>query len=201
MKVIKINLQNTLDTDIHLIANLLKSGKVLVLPTDTIYGLSAITTNKDSLKKIYKIKQRSPKTQKHLILLVSDFEMIKQYCKLSNNQQKYLQKEWAKPRALTVILKSKTNQTSKLISDDNGSAIRKPKNDFLLKLIKLTKEPIVSTSLNITGQKVLESVNNVNNYFTKTKPDIVIDAGPLPLSKPSRIIDIRNLDNINIIRN
>ena len=74
------------------------------------------------------------------------------------------------------------------------------KNDFLLVLIKALDTPIVSTSLNITGQKELEDVLKVNEYFKDKKPDVIIDAGKLNKQKPSKIVNLMDMDNIQIIR-
>jgi tRNA A37 threonylcarbamoyladenosine synthetase subunit TsaC/SUA5/YrdC len=59
--------------------------------------------------------------------------------------------------------------------------------------------PIVSTSFNISGKKVLDKLDNLENYFKKEKPDLVIDAGALK-AEPSKLIDIRNLDDVKILR-
>jgi L-threonylcarbamoyladenylate synthase len=201
MKTIKIDLNNFTDEDIDAVANVLKDNKVIVLPTETVYGLSAIATSQSAIDKIYKIKKRTPKQQKHLIILVRSFCMIKRCCFLSKRQYDYLKKEWSKKRALTAILKGRDNLGIKeLISEDKGIAVRLPKNDFLLSLIKALDTPIVSTSLNITGQKELEDVSKVSEYFKDKKPDVIIDAGKLNKQKPSKIVNLMDMDNIQIIR-
>jgi len=81
-------------------------------------------------------------------------------------------------------------------------AVRLPnllKNDFLVKMIRGMKVPIVSTSLNISGEKNLESVSNLDNYFKRTKPDLVIDAGMLK-TKPSRLVDLTDVTDIEVLR-
>jgi L-threonylcarbamoyladenylate synthase len=201
MKTIKIDLNNFTDEDIDAVANVLKDNKVIVLPTETVYGLSAIATSQSAIDKIYKIKKRTPKQQKHLIILVRSFCMIKRCCFLSKRQYDYLKKEWSKKRALTAILKGRDNLGIKeLISEDKGIAVRLPKNDFLLSLIKALDTPIVSTSLNITGQKELEDVSKVSEYFKDKKPDVIIDAGKLNKQKPSKIVNLMDMDNIEVIR-
>lgn len=206
MKIIKIDLENYTKENIKLIAQELKNGQVVVLPTDTVYGLSAIVASQKAIDKIYKIKKRTSKQQKHLILLVKSFCMLRRCCYLSKKQYDYLKKGWAKNRALTVILKGRDimnkngDKTKEIISDDEGIAVRLPRNRFLLDLIKMINEPIVSTSLNITGEDDLKDITKVDEYFKKTKPDVVIDAGILPKRKLSKLINLMDINNIEVIR-
>jgi len=110
MEVIKIDLDNFSKKDIELITEEMRKGKVVVLPTDTIYGLSAIATSKKVIRKIYRVKKRKLKHQKHLILLVKSLCMVRRYCFLSKKQYDHLKKRWIRgERALTVILRGRRN--------------------------------------------------------------------------------------------
>jgi len=208
MKVIKIDLENYGKSEVAVVAEEILAGRVVVLPTDTIYGLSAIVTNKKAIKKIYKIKKRTPEQQKHLLLLVKSFCMVRRYCYLSKKQYDYLKTRWQEgQRALTVVLRGRKDyfrdkkiDLAELISDDDGVAVRRPNNKFLLDVLKAVDEPIVSTSLNITGQPDLKNIKNIEKYFKETKPDVVIDAGILPEKKPSRLEDLRNVNGIKVYR-
>ncbi len=208
MKVIKVDLDNFSKEDIEIIAEEILAGRVVVLPTDTIYGLSAITTDKKAIRKIYRIKKRTLKQQKHLILLVKSFCMVRRYCYLSLKQHRYLKERWKRgQRALTVILRGRRSYFQErdinlfeLISDDNGVAMRRPNNKFLLALLKEVDEPIVSTSLNITGKEDLRDISKVDKYFIEVKPDVVVDAGFLPKQKPSRLEDLRDMGNVKVYR-
>ncbi len=208
MKVIKVDLDNFSKKDIEVVAGEIRKGKVVVLPTDTIYGLSAIVTSKKAIRKIYRVKKRKLEQQKHLILLVKSFCMVRRYCFLSKRQYDYLKGRWMEgERALTVILRGKRGYFQEkeidlveLIDDDDGVAVRRPSNKFLLELIKIVGEPIVSTSLNITGQPDLKDISQLEKYFQDTKPDIIIDAGELPKQKPSRLEDLRDMENVKVYR-
>ena len=78
--------------EIDLIADYLKQGKVVVLPTDTLYGLSCVATNKKGIAKIHKIKKSSSK--KPLLVLIKGYCMLKDYAKVSKKQEEYLRKIW-----------------------------------------------------------------------------------------------------------
>ncbi len=206
MKRIKIDLKN--GGEVKMIAGEILAGKVVVLPTDTVYGLSAIVTDKKAIRKIYRIKKRKSEQQKHLILLVKSFCMVRRYCYLSPKQYNYLKERWTKnKRALTVILRGRRDYLHKrgidlpeIISADDGLAVRRPNSKFLLALLEEVDEPIVSTSLNITGKPDLKNLSEIDDYFTDAKPDTVVDAGILPERKPSRLEDLRDMKNIKIFR-
>ncbi len=213
MQEIKIDLKKFGRKEVRIVAEEIKKGKVVVLPTDTVYGLSAICTNPKSLNKINQIKQRTAikKREKHFILLVKSFCMIRRYCYLNKKQYDFLKKEWTKNRSLSVILKKRSevvlsNKTiykiGDTISNNDGVAVRLPQNNFLIQLIKAMDEPIVSTSLNITGEKPLENVtiDKLKKYFKNYQPDIFINAGKLAKQKPSKLVDIRNMKAIKILR-
>ena len=208
MKIIKININKITQEKIDLIAGYLKSGKVIVYPTDTVYGLGCDARNAEAIKKINKIK--GEKGNKPLIALISDFGMLKKYCFVNTLQMEYLKSVWEKPhpslslvrrgvlRPVTVILKRRPILPDELTGGLNSIAIRLPKNDFLIKIINQAGFPVVSTSLNKKGGKPLLEVKNLEKYF-KYLPDLAVDAGTLK-GKPSRLVDIRDIKNVKIIR-
>jgi len=206
MKKIKIDIQDISKEQIDLIIDYLKQGRVVVLPTDTIYGLHCLATNRRAINKIYRIKKRSKR--KPLLILVSSIAMLKRYCYVSNKQLEYLKKIWpgqpqfiktgSKP--VTVTLKSKRILPEELTGGRDSIAVRLPKNEFLLKIINKVKVPIISTSLNISGEKDLTNLNNIGKYFKANKPDLIVNASESNMSQPSKLIDLRDINNIKILR-
>ena len=197
MEYLKINLKKIAKDEIDLIVDYFKRGKVIVYPTDTIYGLGGLATDKKAIKKIFKIKGRIEK--KPFLILVNSFKMLKKYCWVSRKQEKYLRKTWRGARAVSVILRKKRNLPYELTGGQETIAVRLPKSEFLLKILSGINQPIVSTSLNKSGHKNLDSVSHLDNYFKKAKPDLVVDAGVIK-ARPSRLIDIRDIGDIKILR-
>ncbi|MDD5290842.1 MAG: L-threonylcarbamoyladenylate synthase [Patescibacteria group bacterium] len=197
METIKINLKKITKNEIDLIIGYLKRGKIIVYPTDTIYGLGCLATNRKAINRIFKIKGRE--RRKPLLILVNGFKMLKKYCFVSKEQEKYLAKIWKSARPASVILRKKGNLPAELTAGGETIAVRLPKVKFLIKILNEANKPIVSTSLNLSGQKSLDSVSRLDNYFKKRKPDLIIDAGVMK-AKPSRLIDVRDLKNIVILR-
>lgn len=187
----------------------IKNGKVAVLPTDTVYGLSCIAVNKKAIDRIYKIKKRDK--DKPLLVLVGSYHMLHDYFFVSVKQEKFLRTVWPpktkdigspdlKLRPTTVILKSRGKFPENLNAGSENVAVRLPNDKFLATLIKQIGAPIVSTSLNISGKENLTSLEALDTYFKKEKPDLVVDSGKLKNKKPSKLLDIIDMDNIKKIR-
>lgn len=195
IKTIKVNTSKFTQEQIDLIVDCLKRGQVIAYPTDTVYGLGCDAGNIEAIKKINKIK--GEKGKKPLLVLISDFKMLQKYCFFNQKQEEYLRDVW--PGPVTVILKRKPILPTELTGGLNSIAVRLPKNDFLIKIIKAAGFPLVSTSLNKKGEKPLLDVNNLEKHF-KYPPDLVIDAGAAKRIKPSKLIDLRDIENVKILR-
>jgi L-threonylcarbamoyladenylate synthase len=195
MKIIKLNFANPKNQEIGLIAGFLKEGKVIVYPTDTIYGLGCLATDKKAVAKIYRIKKRAKK--KPLLVLIADFKMLNKYFKVDKKQAAYLRKIW--PGKVSVILNKKTTLPDDVSAGLSNVAVRLPKSEFLTKMIKEAGAPLVSTSLNLSGKKPLDQIGDLTRHFPGAGIDLAIDAGARP-GKPSRLINLRDLKNIKILR-
>jgi L-threonylcarbamoyladenylate synthase len=165
------------------IVSLLKSGAIGLLPTDTIYGLSAVAMKKDAVEKIHNLKKRDDK--KPLIVLVSSIKQF-QLLGINDSQPKAIKKYWPGPLSVIfesfVILKWLDLGTKSL-------AVRMPDNKELLDLIKKTG-PIVSSSANLQGQKPASSVKEAEEFFGSSL-DFYVDVGPLE-GQPSTLAKIEN---------
>ncbi|MDD4900885.1 MAG: L-threonylcarbamoyladenylate synthase [Patescibacteria group bacterium] len=215
MQTIKIDINKITDEQVDLVADCLKRGRVIAYPTDTIYGLGCDAGNSSAVEKIKKIKGPAfapptprlrwvskasageGKRKKPFIILVGDFKMLQQYCVVDEEQMEYLKKTW--PGPVTVILKSKRNLPDELTCGRDSLAVRLPASDFLVKIISKAGLPIVSTSLNKSGEPALNSVASLEKYFSEL-PDLAIDAGECKNAKPSRLVDLREVRNVKVIR-
>ena len=196
MKIIKLKLNKTTTEHIEVIIDFLKRGKVIVYPTDTVYGLGCLATDMEAVRKISRIKQR-PVGQAYLILIDS-LIMAKKYAFINTKQEKYLAKIW--PGPVTVVLSSRGNLPLEVTGGKDTIAIRLPKSEFLGKIIGAVKVPIISTSVNLSGDENIPALADLEKYFKKDKPDLVIDAGPAKSKKSSRLIDLTDIGNIKILR-
>lgn len=196
MKYLNINLKDVQKKQFEEIVSYLQKGGVIIYPTDTLYGIGCLADNKKAINKIFKIKKRGKKHP--LLILVHSYCTLKKYCYVSKRQDEYLRKIW--PGKYSVILKHRGLLPEEVTGGLDSLAVRLPKNDFLIKILKKVKTPLVSTSVNISGEKSLFDVSNIEKYFKKDKPDLVIDAGILKTKKSSKLIDLQDIDNIKRLR-
>ncbi len=160
-------------------ADAVKGGKILVCPTDTVYGLVCDADNREAVKKLFKIKKRD--SGKKVPIFVRDIKAAKKLAYISKKQEEFLKKVW--PGKLTAVLKSKKGGTIGLRTSDYK---------LISQLLKESGKSLTGTSANISGKpatgeikKVVEQFDNQNN-----QPDLVIDAGNLPKSKTSTVINL-----------
>jgi L-threonylcarbamoyladenylate synthase len=172
--------------DNNMLAQKLKTGKIAVIPTDTIYGLSAGAFLPASVEKIYQLKKRDPK--KPLIILISSIEDLKLFeIKFDAKTKKVLEKVW--PGKVSVILPFSNKKFYYLHRGQKSLAFRMPKKENLLKFLKMTG-PLVSTSANVENLPFAKTIPEAKKCFGK-KVDIYVNEGKLN-SKPSKLIRIEN---------
>jgi len=184
MKIVKVknvNLEN--------LAGEIKKGKVIIFPTDTVYGLITDATNKKAVDNISQIKKREK--QKPIPIFVKDIKQAKRIAKINKNQEKFLKKAW--PGKVTAILERKK---AKLYGVDKKTiGLRVPKYNLILRLIETLDCPLTGTSANISGKAANTRIKEVIKQFKnrKLQPDLIIDAGNLKKSKPSKVIDLTGI--------
>lgn len=173
-------------------ARSLKKGRVLVLPTDTIYGLSCRADDKKAIKKIFLLKKRDHISA--LLVLVNSLAMLKKYVFVSSDQVKKIKDYWQNgERPTTVILRHRGLLPKELTGTSDGLALRLPKSKFLIKILGRVGVPLVSTSLNASGEKTITDLSNLLPQFPTAARDLdlVIDSGKSKRRQPSRLIDLR----------
>lgn len=188
MITIKLNLKNKKEV-LKISKDYIKNGKIVVFPTDTVYGIICDATNKKAVAKIFKIKKRQ--LQKHLPVFVKNIEMAKNFAKINKKQEKFLKKVW--PGKITVILEKKQRKKTKIHGTAPKTiALRIPNYGPLNLLLKNIDTPLSQTSTNISGKEPLQNAKEIIKEFQKEKykPDLIIDTKKLPKSKPSTIIDL-----------
>lgn len=158
----------------------LKNGKIVIIPTDTVYGFSGIVlpgSPLDGDSKIKKIKGRAE--TKPFIQLIASPEDIKNYT--NDDIPKKLLSYW--PGPLTIIVNNKNQDKDGL----KTIAFRCPGDEWLRKIIASTGFPIYSTSVNRSGSPVLDTEEQIKSEFEKDVDLIVLD-GDKKNAVPSTIV-------------
>ena len=124
----------------------LKDGKVILSPTDTIWGLACDATSEKAIARIQEIKKRD--ISKNFILLVSSLRMLEKYVKVPQEIIAFLEAE----KYPTSVIYQEVYTTELPLAKDHSIAFRIVQDDFCQALINALGKPIVSTSANISGE-------------------------------------------------
>ena len=200
MKIIYLNKENKTKTS-TIILDYLKKGEVVVMPTDTIDGLSVRADDEKGVEKIYSIKKRDK--NKPLLVLVSSMTMLKKYCYLNKMQEKKIKEICQDDRPSSVILKHKNILASNITPNTPYLAVRLPKSVFLRKIIRALDVPIVSTSVNISGQRNISGREACDKFISGPKPAAVVlsEENNNVDQIASRLLSLDEQANIKILRN
>ncbi len=173
--------------------NILAEGGVIIYPTDTLYGFGADATSDEAIEKIYRIKGRSGPVS----VMTANTQMAIHWMDISSKQI-----EIVKPYlggAQTLIIPVKDNiVSSKILGENHTLGIRIPKNNFCNELSFQFSKPIISTSVNRTGEQPMNDPVQIASLFS-SEVNLLIDAGTLPESKGSTIYQLKD-NNIIILR-
>ena len=198
MKVIQVDLNKDYTEALKETVAVLKSGGVIIYPTDTLYGIGCNALDEKAVKKVFEIKERS--LSKPLPMLVRNIKWVKELGYVNKRSAKILDKVW--PGRVTVILPKREIVPDILTSGHKTVGMRVPDYPLLDELLRMFGYPIVSTSANISGQEPTQDINEIIEIFSRRltrQPDMVLDVGILPKSEPSTVIDL-TADKPKIIR-
>ena len=167
----------------------IKSGELIIYPTDTVYGLGAIISNEESINNIYFAKSRSFNSP--LIALLSSVDKVDEVAEVSVEDRELLNKLakafW--PGALTVILRKKDYIPEIMVSGGNTIGVRIPNLDLAIKIIDLAGGVLATTSANISGEPSPKSYEELSEAI-RSKVNLLIDGGKCKLGEVSTIIDL-----------
>ncbi|MEK7579829.1 MAG: L-threonylcarbamoyladenylate synthase [Patescibacteria group bacterium] len=197
MKVIEVDLKNDFSKALDETFAVLKLGGVIVYPTDTLYGLGTNALEAGPVERIFKIKARAK--DKPLPIIVKNLNWAKELAYIYEKEEKILKSVW--PGPITVILPKKNIVPSAVTAGKSGVALRISKNHFVDKLLGRFGYPLTATSANISGEEPSMKISEIVEVFKNVhnKPDLIIDAGDLPQSEPSTVLDLTS-DKPKILR-
>ncbi|HUQ30275.1 MAG TPA: L-threonylcarbamoyladenylate synthase [Candidatus Paceibacterota bacterium] len=178
-------------------ADVLRSGGVVLYPTDTLYGLGADALSNEAVDRVYAVKGRDPKKPMHAI--VKSVETAQSYGEITEEARRLAARFW--PGPLTLVLKKKSVVRTGIARDMDTIGLRVPQNQFCRALCEAFGGLITTTSANISGAppvfRPADILAQLGNHADRI--DLVIDAGVLPESKPSTLIDL-STDTLTLLR-
>ncbi|MDR2833155.1 MAG: threonylcarbamoyl-AMP synthase [Streptococcaceae bacterium] len=178
-------------------SELIKSGKLVAFPTETVYGLGADATNEQAVKKVYEAKGRP--SDNPLIVHVDGLEMVEKYAAFIPEITRVLaSKYW--PGPLTMILPLKENTLSSVVTGGLRTvAFRMPNNQATLALIKTSKLPLVGPSANTSGKP---SPTTSGHVFHDLNGKIagILEGGQSQIGVESTVLDLSIEGEATILR-
>jgi L-threonylcarbamoyladenylate synthase len=176
-------------------AEVIRTGGVLLYPTDTIYGLGCDALNGPAIQRVFEIKRRAD--DKPALVLIQDGAMLDMLAEEFPPIASRLAKRFW-PGPLTIIFKSRWDLHPLLTGSGGRVGVRIPDNDFCRRLLRETGVPIVSTSANISGTEGPGDIGSLRSLFGSLV-DLVVDGGEPVSNKPSTVVDVSD-GSLRIVR-
>jgi L-threonylcarbamoyladenylate synthase len=175
----------------------LKNGKVIAIPTDTVYGLAVDAKNFEAVENLYRLKKREK--NKPLAIFLKNLEQIKKLFIIEDITKKLIEKYL--PGKLTIVCKIKDKTDIKLAKnlneiDDDFLGFRVVDSFFIKKLFNEFDVILAVTSANISGNKVANSPSEIIKIFPQIE---LIISGDLLENSASTVVKVNN-SQIEIIR-
>lgn len=186
-----------MEEEIRTTVEFLSQGKIILYPTDTIWGIGCDATQQKSVDRIYRIKKRFE--SKSMIVLVDRPEKLSQFVKKVHPVAYALIERYNEP--LTIIYPDAMNVAPNVIAEDGSLAIRVVKDEFCRQMIASFGKPVVSTSANISGEPAPVSYGRISPEIV-AGVDYVVNYNRQGISrtKPSTIIRILDNGEFEVIR-
>jgi L-threonylcarbamoyladenylate synthase len=168
-------------------AGLIRSGGLVVFPTETVYGLGANALDTAAVRRIYEAKQRpfaSP-----LIVHVSDEAMARSIAaEWPDAAHRLAERFW--PGPLTIIVKKAAIVPDLVTAGLDSVGVRVPSQPIALALIRRAGVPIAAPSANRFGQLSPTTAEHVRMSLAD-RVDMILDAGPAPVGIESTVVSLR----------
>ena len=182
--VFKINQENIDMQVIDYCVKALNSGKTVVFPTETVYGIGVDAFNESAVKALYEKKQRS--YDKPLLMHIHGVEMAESVAVLNDSARELMR--LYTPGPLTIVAKKQNSVPSIVVSGGETVGLRFPSNKLFIELSKAFGKPIAATSANISGFESAKDSSGLQSVLDIA--DIVIDCGVCDYGLESTILSL-----------
>lgn len=183
-----VDINNPDLTVLNSAGELLAQGKVIIFPTETVYGIGCHAENEEAIDKIYEIKNRSKDKPFSL-----HFDSLETFYKFADSGIDDRQK--------TIFDKLIPNPVTLIYFDSirkKKLGVRFPENKIAQIVLRAAKCPVIATSANLSGEISPTIISEINEELL-SKVDLIIDSGRTEKVKESTVIDISE-NNLKILR-
>lgn len=171
----------------------LKKGGVVVMPTDTLYGIVGIASDPKTVERIYVARKRAP--EKPCIILLGNIDDLKKFSIYPTEEQKKCIDCFSIPTSF--ILDCENDDLKYLHRGTNTLAFRIPQNEELRNLL-LKTGPLIAPSANTEGLPPSENIKEAQKYFGDSV-GLYVDGGEIK-GRASKVIKLHKNGSISIIR-
>ncbi len=187
-RILKIDPVNPQPARIKEAAWLIREGRLVAFPTDTVYGLGADAFNEEAVERVFEVKRRSK--DKPLSIFVCDFADVEPLAEdISSPALMLAGYFW--PGALTLIFKAGREVPGFLTSGSNKVGIRIPNDKISLALVKAAGTPLTGSSANLSGKPELLTAAEVERELGGSI-ELIVDGGGTDRRECSTVIDVSN---------
>lgn len=170
---------------LHLIAEALKNDAVMIYPTDTIYGIGGNALQSSVVLRIFEVKKRP--LELPVPVAVNSILMANDLAHVTYDAKKLMKVFW--PGPLTIVLKRKSIVPDEVTGGSDKVGIRIPNHPIPIKLMELTKFPLVATSANLHGQTSPIQIDELVKNFAENV-DVLINTEETLGGVPSTVLDL-----------
>jgi len=181
-----------------IIATVIKSDGLVVMPSDTVYGLCVNTNSKKAVDKLLMFKDRP--AGKAISIFTGDVERASKYVLMNENQKAIMTRIGS--GAFTFVLPALGKVDKRLESEKKTLGVRIPDFPLIKDVVNELDFPITATSANVAGASHHYSIESLLNSLRKKKQgeiDLIVDFGKLPRVKPSTVVDLTEED-VSVLR-
>lgn len=184
----KTEIKKATDEVLEYAANLIKSGEVVGMPTETVYGLAADATNVKAVEHIFKVKGRPQDNP--LIVHISSYDMLDFVVNnVPSDAKKLMEAFW--PGPLTIVLPKSQNIPDTVSAGLSTVGVRMPSSTAALKFIEACKVPIAAPSANTSGKPSPTTAEHVKLDMDGKIP-LIIDGGACQKGVESTVITVKD---------
>ncbi len=196
-KIVKINPLSIESSEAELVcaAKIIKSGGLVVFPTETVYGLGADALSSEAADKIYRAKGRP--SDNPLIIHISEPAEAEKYTYTNALYDRIA--ELFMPGPLTVVMRARECVPEKTRASLPTVAVRCPENPIARRLIALAGVPIAAPSANLSGSPSPTSPSHVIDDMDG-RADMIIDGGDCDFGLESTIVKIEDDGTLTLLR-
>jgi L-threonylcarbamoyladenylate synthase len=169
---------------IELAADLLRRGRLVAFPTDTVYGVGAHYARPEAIRRLYEVKKRP--LEKGIPILLSEAAMISEVVhEIPEVAKELMQRFW--PGPLTLVLHKRAD-LPEMISPNQGVAVRVPADAIARRLIQEAGGVVAASSANLSGERPADSALLAMDALQGSVA-AVVDGGIVPLGQSSTVLD------------